>query len=792
MVREAGRCELCGLEATRGAIARTIGGAEKEFCCHGCSLVYEAAYESGLLEQMKIGAREAAPRVVDLATGRGDTVHFTIEGMWCAGCAVAAERLLRAQPAVLVADVSFAAEQGRLSYLPEQADVSAILRRLERLGYRVHLTTDPSDRPASRRHDRTALELLTAAAFGMQVMLLYLTQLYPLYSSGHADQPEVRQIEYLAWILTTPILLVGGNSFLRGAWRGLRSNTVTMDSLVALGTTSAYSYSAFVTMAGAGKAYFDSVAMVTTFVMVGRYLEAIGGMEARKGVKRLLKLQPDTAVRRFEDGWQEISTRELQVGDTIRVRAGERVPADALILDGTAAINEALLTGESAPVLKEPGGMLLAGTVATDNALIARVVREAGQSKLAQMTRSIGQLLTEKPPIQRLADRGSAYLAIGVGATAVATAAAWCVAGYSASQALLVAVSVLVVACPCALGLATPLALTVAVGRCLESGILVRHLAALESAQDVKMVVFDKTGTVTLGKPTVVASAVVPQAGISPEQMLGLAAAVDQNSEHPIGKALAEAHQGELPSIERFQNLPGLGATAMVGADQPRHVTVGSARLLGVDDGHPLGPKAADLSARGETVVWVGLDGAPVGFVALLDAPNQTAREAVFRLQKLGIRTALLSGDKEAVASSVAAELAIDDYRAECTPSEKASFLRGHQEAGKRVAMVGDGINDGLALAQADLSITASGGTEAAGEVSDLVLMQPDLTLVPTFLRLARRTHATISMNLLWAFAYNGVAIPLAALGLITPAIAAAAMACSSLLVVANSLRLRR
>jgi heavy metal translocating P-type ATPase len=566
-----------------------------------------------------------------------------------------------------------------------------------------------------------------------------------------------------------------------------------MDTLVALGTLSAYSYSVYVTLAGSGEVYFDSVAMITTFILLGRYLEKIGGRQARKDIRHLLQLQPDKAWRRDGDDWQEVQASALAEGDTILVKPGERVPADAELIEGQAAVDESLLTGESAPVNKGPGDNLFAGTVVSDEALVARVTRPAEEGRLAQIAHLVEQTLNTKPPIQRLADRASAYFAFGIlGAALLTFGGWWLLAGKPPDRALLTAVAVLVVACPCALGLATPLALAITLGRTSREGILVRNPVALETAATVVRIVLDKTGTLTQGKLSVTATAVADEDRMSAGDLLCLAAAVEQYSEHPVARAIVRACPQSPAGAEGFKVARGQGASAQLVGSNGGRLRVGSARFLAVDAGSSLNEQAQARAGEGETVVWVGTEDALAGFVALRDEPDPTAVEALRQLAEEGVRAVMLSGDSSPTTAAIAAELGLEEYEGETPPQAKAERIRTWQEAGEKVAMAGDGVNDAPALAQADLSITAAGGTDVAGETSDVVLTRHDLTLIPWFIRLSRRTRRIIRENLGWAFAYNLVAVPLAAFGIISPVIAAATMATSSLLVVGNSLRLRR
>jgi heavy metal translocating P-type ATPase len=789
-------CALCGLHIDGKPIVREFDGEEKLFCCQGCERVYDIAREQGMLDQVISRPEVKHENIRDLVFDPGETEYFSLQGMWCAGCAISAEQVLRRTPGVKSADVSFAAERGRLQYDPKQVDATELLKSLDNLGYKARSLVDPSQQVIERNQERTLIQLITAVAFGMQVMIIYLVQLYPRYALGEYANQDVRKLQYMVWALATPILLFGGLSFLKGAWRAMLAGTATMDTLVALGILSAYSYSVYITIHGGGEVYFDTVAMITTFVMTGRYLETLGGVRARKDIRKLLKLQPDQGWKWVNGDWQQVNALKLVPGDRILIKPGERVPVDAMIEEGEAALNEAMLTGESIPVNKGPGEEIYAGTLVSDEAIIARTLKSSTDTRLSQISKLVDETLSTKPPIQRLVDRASTYFAVGIILTAVLTLLGWWLVTASFSESILTAVAVLVVACPCALGLATPLALAVTLGRTTKVGVLLRNPIVLETAAKLQRLVFDKTGTLTKGEMSVVAVVAASELSINEKQLLRIAAGVEQFSEHPIAKAILKFYKssdgGELPKAQEFQTLRGFGAMARVEGFDQNKVLVGSELLLEVDHGSIWNDRAREYTSHGDTIAWVGWEKQVAGFIAVRDVPNDTAREALRELKQRGIKTAILSGDHPDTTAAVARDFGLQDYSGNCPPSQKAEKIKNWQQAGEQVGMVGDGVNDAPALAQADISFAMAGGTDIAGETSDVLLMNSDLTVISWFLDQSKRTRRIILENLGWAFAYNIVAIPLAILGVISPVIAAATMATSSILVVGNSLRLRK
>ena len=605
----------------------------------------------------------------------------------------------------------------------------------------------------------------------------------------------------------------GALPFHRAAWTALRHGTSTMDTLVSMGTLAAFGWSLYALFwgtagepgmthgfeltversDGAGNIYLEAATGVTTFLLAGRWFEARAKQRAGAALRALLELgAKDVAV--LEGGVERrVPVDRLQVGTHFVVRPGEKLASDGVVEEGTSAVDVSMLTGESVPVEVGPGDDVVGATVNAGGRLVVRATRVGGDTQLAQMARLVEEAQNGKAEVQRLADRVSGVFVPVVIALAVATLGFWLGSGAGAAVAFTASVAVLIIACPCALGLATPTALLVGTGRGAQLGILIKGPEILESTRRADTVVLDKTGTVTTGRMQL--TSVVAAAGEDEDEVLRTAAALEDGSEHPIARAVADAgrEQGPLPAVLELVNLEGLGVRGVVeGQDGPRSVVVGRPRLL--DEPLPDELQAAldEAGAAGRTAVAVAWDGRARGVLAVADAVRPTSTEAVRRLRDLGLHPVLLTGDHEAVARAVAAEVGIDEVIAGVLPADKAAVVERLQAAGRVVAMVGDGVNDAAALVRADLGVAMGTGTDVAIEASDLTLVRGDLLVAVDAIRLARRTLATIKANLFWAFAYNVAALPLAAAGLMNPMLAGAAMAFSSVFVVSNSLRLRR
>ncbi len=731
-------------------------------------------------------------------------LDLPISGMTCASCATRIEKKLNRIEGVS-ASVNYATERASVTY---ESDVApeALVSAVEAAGYRAALPPAPGDRaaeapapdPARALRDR----LVVSAVLAFPVLLL---SMIPAL--------QFDNWQWLAWNLSTPVVLWAGWPFHRAAWQTARHRSASMDTLISIGTLSAYIASVValffggagevgMTMgfhlipdrsAGFNDVYFEVASVVTTFLLAGRFFEARAKRRAGAALEALLALgAKDVAVLDPDGSERRVPVEALRVGDRFVVRPGEKVATDGVVEEGTSAVDQALLTGESVPVEKAPGDAVVGATVNVGGRLVVRATQVGADTALSVIARMVTRAQTGKAEVQRLADRISAVFVPVVLVVALATLVFWLARGESTAFAFTAAVAVLIIACPCALGLATPTALLVGTGRGAQLGLLIKGPEVLESTRRVDTVVLDKTGTVTTGRMALVE--VVPAEGEDRDEVLRLAGALEDASEHPVARAVAAAARGAgaLAPVEGFANRAGLGVEGVLDGHA---VVVGRPALLEAEWAMALPPQLADAKAaaeeHGRTAVAVGWDGAARGLLVVADTPKQGSPEAIRALKGLGLRTVMLTGDNEATARAVAAEVGIDEVVAEVLPAEKAEAVKRLQAEGRVVAVVGDGVNDAPALAQADLGLAIGTGTDVAIEASDLTLISGDLRSAADAIRLARRTLATIRTNLFWAFAYNIALIPAAAAGYLNPLLSGAAMAASSLLVVSNSLRLR-
>jgi len=714
-----------------------------------------------------------------------------LQGMHCASCVARIERSLKKVAGVEEAAVNLATNRASVTYDPAQTSLAALIAAVEKAGYGATPVTEtrPKEAEAPGR-DAALLNLIGAAALTLPVLVLSMAGM------GMAGMGRPAWAEWVFAALTTAVVFGFGRQFFAGAWNALRhGGAATMDTLVALGASAAYFSSlAELIWTPRPQVYFETAATIVTLILLGRWLEARAKRRATDTIQSLIALAPKTARRVAGDGSeQDVPVETLRPGDILRVRPGEKVAVDGVVTGGASAVDEALLTGESLPAEKTVGDTVIGGTLNKSGTLLYRASATGADTTLAHMVRLVEEAQGSKAPVQRLADAVSAVFVPAVLGIALITFLIWFFGLHAGVVgALAPAVAVLVIACPCALGLATPTAIMVGVGRGAALGILIKNGEALERAHTIGRVVFDKTGTLTEGKPAL--TDVVLHDGLDRRGLLRLAAAAERGSEHPLGRAIVEGADAEglVGEAETFTSLAGSGVRASV---EGRDVLVGTAALL--RESGVVVPEAAEvdmarLEAEGKTSILVAVGGVEAGLLAVADTVRPGAKDAVARLHRMGLSVALLTGDSPRVADAVAAEVGIHEVEAGVRPDGKAAAIKGRQDGGRvRVAMVGDGVNDAPALAQADLGIAMGKATDVAMAAADITLLRADLNGVADAILLSRRTMKIIRQNLFWAFIFNIVGIPLAALGLLNPMLAALAMAGSSVTVVTNSLRLK-
>jgi Cu+-exporting ATPase len=713
------------------------------------------------------------------------TLRLRIGGMTCATCAGRIEKVLRRLPGVVSAQVNLASEVATVAFIPGTVDAGELIAAVVRAGYRAEPTASAAEeREAAERAEaaRTRRELwILAGAAALTAPLLAPMVLSPFGVVWMLPG-------WLALVLATPVQVVAGARFYRGAWAALRAHTTNMDVLVALGTTAAFALSV-VMLAIGGHLYFEGAAAIIVFVRLGKWLEARAKHSTTRAIRALMALRPEVARVRRGDRELEVPAEAVGRGEVVIVRPGERMPVDGQIIEGESHLDESLITGESLPVLRRVGDAVTGGSINAEGLLAIETTRVGEEATLARIVALVQDAQASKAPIQRTVDRVAAVFVPFVLGAAAATLIGWLLAGATVSIAVINAVSVLVIACPCALGLATPAALMVGTGAAARAGILIKDAQALELTQAVDVVVFDKTGTLTQGHPEV--HEVLAD---DPAAALQVAAAVEQGSEHPLGQAVrrAAAERGlQIPAAKDFKALPGRGAEAKL---DDRLVVVGSQRLF-QERGFSTeawAARAASLEGEGLTVVWVADGTRSLGGIAIGDRQRASSAEALRQLAARRVATVMLTGDNQATANAVGRRLGLSRVLAEVLPEGKAREIQRLRAEGHRVAMVGDGVNDAPALAAADVGMAMGTGTDVAMHTAGVTLMRPEPTLIADAIAVSRATTRKIHQNLFWAFVYNTVGIPLAAFGFLTPVIAGAAMAFSSVSVVTNALLLRR
>jgi len=811
-----GNCYHCGQAIPAGVdLATRIDGAPRAMCCGGCQAVAQAIVDNGLGDYYRTrdalpdAPREAMPAIVDglqlydhadfqksfvrvlpdEAGGGEREASLILEGITCSACIWLNEQHLSRLAGVTAVEINYATRRARVRWDERRIWLSGILAAIATIGYRAYPYDPAKSEELARDERRRALWRVFVAGFGMMQVMMYAV---PVYLAGEGEMtPAVEQLmRWASLTLTLPVVFYSAAPFFTNAWRDLRLRRAGMDVPVALGVGAAFLASVWATLTASGEVYFDSVTMFVFFLLSGRFLEMTARQRAVSTTEALARLMPAVATRlpEYPAGRQQeqVLVAKLQPGEVVLVRAGETIPADGKVLEGESSANESLLTGESAPVDKRPGSAVTGGALNVESPLLVEVTRVGEATRLSAIIRLMERAATAKPRIVELADRIASLFIIALLFLAAAVAIAWSL--IDPRQALWITVSVLVVTCPCALSLATPVALTVASGAMARAGLLVTRSHAVETLARASHFVLDKTGTLTTGAMR--GLQVLPLAEDTADSCLCLAAALEQASEHPLGRALREAAAGRpLPAVEAPGNEPGCGVTAVLGG---RRLRLGRPAYVHALHGRPLPEPANAVLASGDTVIALGDEGGWIALFRLGDDVRPEAAALLADLRASGRRVVLLTGDCEPVARRVARGLAIDEVVADASPQAKQEHVRRLQAAGAVVAMVGDGVNDAPVLAQAQVSVAMGGGSELARTQADLVLLSENLDHLRRGIRVSRRALRVIRQNLWWSFAYNFVVLPLAMVGLVTPWMAGIGMSGSSLLVVANSLRLQK
>lgn len=734
------------------------------------------------------------------ASSDDQTTTLQISGMTCAACATRIEKGLNRLAGVEQANVNLAMETAQVKFAPDEVSLDEIMNKVSQLGYRAAIKQSEQEAEDVRVQEirRQKHKLIVSAILSFPLLWAM---------AGHFSftsfiwTPEILMNPWFQLVLATPVQFIIGRGFYIGAYKALRNRSANMDVLVALGTSAAYFYSLYLSIDAVSmphghtpQLYYETSAILITLILLGKWFEALAKGRSSQAIKTLMGLQAKTALVLKGGVETTVPIEAVVPGDVLIVKPGEKIPVDGEVVYGTSAVDESMLTGESIPVEKKEGDTVIGATVNKNGALRIRATKVGHETALAQIIRVVEEAQGSKAPIQRVADVISGIFVPIVVGIAVVTFLVWflIVQPGSFAEALEKAIAVLVIACPCALGLATPTSIMAGSGRAAEYGILFKGGEHLESAQALDTIVLDKTGTITRGQPEL--NDVVPAAGWNEQDLLRLAGSAERSSEHPLAEAVvagARERGLDLPEASAFEAVPGHGIAAVV---EGRRVLAGTRRLMARESVEAAAAFDAmkAMEEAGKTVLLVAVDGLYAGMLAVSDTVKDTSQAAVARLKELGLRVIMITGDNERTAKAIAGEVGIDEVLAEVLPEGKADEVKKLQESGRKVAMVGDGINDAPALAIADVGIAIGTGTDVAMEAADVTLMRGDLNGVPDAIRMSKRTMGNIKQNLFWALAYNTIGIPVAAAGFLAPWLAGAAMALSSVSVVLNALRLQR
>ncbi|NJD55467.1 MAG: heavy metal translocating P-type ATPase [Nitrospirae bacterium] len=808
-------CDHCQLTfPERDAVREIMNGKEHCFCCNGCRAVFLLIRSEGLEafyrnrawdspgtpvdQQEKVGAELFADDEQQIGVNK--EIDILIDGIRCASCVWLNEKFLSRTDGVEYARINFATHKAKIRWDPGRVSLDRILERIQSIGYMPRPYRESEQFRQQKAEARDLLVRFGTAAFLSSQLMIYSIALYAGYFQG-IDPATKTVLEIIAMVLTLPVILYSGMPFIRNTFIGLRHLHFTMDSLITLGSGSAFVYSVYQMLNG-GTVYFDTSAMIITLILLGRYIETTAKGRASETIEKLSRLSPREARILKDAGSADllsaetvmIPLTELKRGNLVRILPGELIPADGRVVQGESEANESILTGESLPVHKTAGSTVIGGAINLYGTFVFEVTSTGKDTFLAGVIRSVEDAQAKKPRLQILADRVVGYFVPFILALACITTTGYLLTGSPANSALMAGISVLGIACPCSLGLATPLAVLVYTTMASARGILVKDGSVIEKSGAVTHIIFDKTGTLTEGRPSL-REVVSLDRALDTAYLCRLAASIENLSEHSLGRAITTASSDVFLPVKDFRAVPGRGVSGLVGG---LVVHIGSRTFMqdsgitGSSSASRVDEISLSFEKAGNTVVFMGWDGEVRALFIVSDRIRQEAADAVAALSSLGLETALASGDNRATTEAVASAANIPQAHPEMSPDNKRHLIHELQAAGKRVMMIGDGINDAPALTEAAIGIAMGRGTDIAMESADAVLIRGDLSLIPYFMHLSRRAYAVIRQNIFWAFVYNIVALPLAVSGMLHPIVAAGAMAASSLFVVTNSLRIRK